>query len=317
MFRLVLVLCVSCSLLKCDGGPAAKVAGIQASSEHEADTGKYRAEWLLREDAQASWVEGKADDGIGETVTFLFDKTARIHRIAIRNGYADSKFFPLNNRVKEIAFSAEGGVETVYTLKDTALWQEIDLKDTLKGKKVTLKIVSVYRGAKWPDTALSGIKFFRKTNDSFEKLTLSEELEQRIRSQYIQASTDDFNGLYSDERDSTEHHFLQIENKGRCRLVSLTTYNGNRVDRLCTWKRSEGKLVIREAGNETGIAFKLEDKVLKTDGPIDRINGDSAMLRYEYRLIMQEKSTAPHEYHPMDYIAKEEKSARGALDSHR
>lgn len=317
MLRFILILSISIFLYKCDGGPPAKVAGVQASSEHEAETGKYRAEWLLRSGAQASWVEGKPDDGIGETVTFLFDKKAKIQRIAIWNGYFDQKFFPLNNRVKEIAFSAEGGSETVYTLKDTAVRQDIELKEPLKGKQVRLKIVSVYKGAKWPDTALSGIKFYRETRDSFEDLGLSAELGDRIRSQYLEAFTDEFNGLYLSDRDSTEHRYLQIERNNRCRLVSLVTYNGNRTDRLCTWKRSEGKLLIREARSETDVIFSLENKELKTDGPIDLVDGDSPLLSYGYRLVMQEKSTAPHEYHPMDYIAKEEKSARGALDSHR
>ncbi len=293
------------------------VTGIQASSEHEPETGKYRAEWLLREGAQASWVEGKADDGIGETVTFLFDKKAKIHRIAVWNGYSDAKFFPLNNRVKEIGFSAEGGSETVYTLKDTAGRQNIDLKDTLKGKQVSLRIVSVYKGAKWSDTALSGIKFFRQAGDSFEDFPISAELGDRLRSRYLQTFTDGFIGLYLDESNSTEHRYLNIERNGRCRLVSLLTYNGNRVDRSCTWKRNEAKLIIREARSETDIIYSLENKALKTEGPIGLVDGDSPMLCYGYRLIMQEKAMAPHEFHPMDYIANQEKSARAALDSHR
>lgn len=311
MRRLASVLLAGMIILHCgeDDGTPGVISGIIASSEHEVESGRYRADWLLGGSDAASWVEGKADDGIGETVTFLFNKKVRISRIAIRNGYGDPKYFALNNRVKEIAFAADQGTETIYTLKDTMSWQEIDLKTTLKAKQVTLKIVSVYKGSRYSDTALSGVRFFKKADNSFEEFSISTELQTRIRS----AATDEFIALYVDESNSSEHHFLDIQRNGKCRTVSLTTYNGNREDRSCTWKRSKGSLILREQAGEAETAYNLLNSELKKEtGSTDR-----TMFSPTYRVIMQEKSTSPGEYHPMDYIAKEEKSARAALESHR
>lgn len=311
MSRVLSIVLMSFLILQCGEdapkGPA-RVAGIQASSEHEAETGKYRAEFLLHKNGAASWVEGKPDDGIGESVTFLLTKKAKISRISIWNGFGDPKYYPLNNRVKEFAISADNGTETAYTLTDSPKRQEIDLKNPLKGKQITLKIVSVYKGTKWSDTALSGVRFLEKDGDTFHEFSTSPELDERVRAYYLKASTDEFIGLYSDERNTSVHYFLQIGKNGQCQIIALTTYSGTRDNDSCTWKRNGSDLIVRKNESTFEKTYNLKDNLLKIPGNSASQDGSNAMaaLTDEYRKVLSAVDAGG--YDPKGYIEEKRKS---------
>lgn len=129
----------------------------------------YSAKNLI-DNSYKSWVEGKSDDGIGESVTFEFEKPLnKLPSIGFRNGYGDLKYYYANNRVKDISVTFNDDLTVKTTLKDRYDIIFYDLYNTYEYKKpiskVTIKIDSVYKGQKYSDTCLSEI-FFKNVNSS-------------------------------------------------------------------------------------------------------------------------------------------------------
>lgn len=104
-----------------------------------------------------AWVEGAADDGIGQWIKVSFDSPMKISSIYFVNGYGKSAgAFKNNNRARDVEISTQNGSYT-RTVPDAKEEMKILLPPELAGKKTTwvkLTIKSVYPGAKWKDTAI-------------------------------------------------------------------------------------------------------------------------------------------------------------------
>ena len=120
-------------------------------------------------------------DGIGETITYYFNNDwPRVNRIGIYNGYSkNDRTWRNNSRVKEFLVRINGVPYSILELQDTwkQQWFEFptllghfpdkDVKqeysDAYKGEidywTLTLEILSVYKGDKYSDTAISAIEF--------------------------------------------------------------------------------------------------------------------------------------------------------------
>lgn len=105
------------------------------------------------------WVEGAKDSGLGEWLEVTYEKPT--DNIVILNGYVDFKKVNLykdNNRVKTFKItSVDTGepFEILIELEDVVKFQYFKLPR--KAEKVKLEVVSVYKGRKWDDTAVTGI----------------------------------------------------------------------------------------------------------------------------------------------------------------
>ena len=110
--------------------------------------------------AGSAWVEGVAGDGIGQWLHFDLDYPQLFSKVIIRNGYQRTdKAFRENGRVKELRLTWPAGQKTVL-LRDMKGSQSILLKKGgLRAPWVRLEIVSVYRGSKYRDTAISSVRF--------------------------------------------------------------------------------------------------------------------------------------------------------------
>ena len=109
------------------------------------------------------WVEGKEDDGIGETVEF--DITPQtweaIEGINLRilNGYVDPLkpyLFKQNNRVKKLLVQTDAGFSNELTFNDAVEFTKIELPKETKHVKITIK--EVYKGTKYSDTCITAFE---------------------------------------------------------------------------------------------------------------------------------------------------------------
>jgi hypothetical protein len=125
-----------------------------------------------------AWVEGVNGYGIGEKIKFTtnisynYGTILELDSIGIINGYAKSLItFNENSRVKrliirasmESAFDYEEGDKPlifVFTLKDTPKMQYLRFKTPVNATEIEFEIADVFKGSKYPDTAISEIKFF-------------------------------------------------------------------------------------------------------------------------------------------------------------
>jgi hypothetical protein len=138
-------------------------AYIRSGLLRQADFSPRRLFDGLRE---TCWVEGKADDGIGEYASFSIDRPMCM--AIVQNGYLRSpvdipekatwSYFEKNNRVKTLEIRREGGAKVA----------SLDLADTRELQRFALDlppgsyravIAAVYPGSKWRDTCLGELSF--------------------------------------------------------------------------------------------------------------------------------------------------------------
>lgn len=114
------------------------------------------------------WVEGKNDDGIGES--FEFDTTypngGLPLDIRILNGYVDPlkpHLFKENNRIKKALLETDTGIKKEVEFRDEVEFTQIILPDNVKHIKLT--ILEVYKGTKYQDTCITSVEVNRKESE--------------------------------------------------------------------------------------------------------------------------------------------------------
>lgn len=139
---------------------------VTASSVADPKEG-YPAYNLFDGAKEFGWVEGKPDDGIGESVQVDLDKELTIAGLEIYNGYQRSEeHFKKNGRVEKMSVS--NGTESVsVTFLDALGGQRVFLSKPLSGKQFTFKIESAWSGEKWKDTAISEMILLGKGQERY------------------------------------------------------------------------------------------------------------------------------------------------------
>lgn len=179
MLRLFLLALVGTAV-----GPTIPV-GIESSSTLASKEGKYAASNLFDGNPQTAWVEGVPGDGVGENVAIDLGAGAELSgatslMVEISNGYQKNDAVYENNgvptkvrvdlldgakvvRSKDLSLPvakvprvpADNGATVSCTYGAAAF---PDLPRMAGAVRIKLTILSVKRGKKWPDTALSEIK---------------------------------------------------------------------------------------------------------------------------------------------------------------
>lgn len=149
----------SCSWY-CGGG----LTDFLSSSHLKSQAGnKYLAQQAFDFDISTAWVEGVQGNGEGETIQALIN-SGRIHTINIYNGYQKNITTFLNNaRVKRLELSINNKPYAILHLEDKTGLQSFTIPEiSTSGEKPVLfrfKILEVYPGEKYQDTAISAIIF--------------------------------------------------------------------------------------------------------------------------------------------------------------
>ncbi|MFC1669205.1 hypothetical protein ACFL20_02355 [Spirochaetota bacterium] len=162
-FLSILLLSIVISSFVRAGNSFISIKKVEVTSTLNSKGNKYSPSNLFDRTAD-SWCEGVKKDGIGEVINISFEKSYTINTIYIKNGYGIKKYFPLNNRVRSLSING-----TPYKLTDDPEFQSIKLKKTLTTDKLVMKILSVFKGKKYPDTCVSEISFIDVSRISFNK----------------------------------------------------------------------------------------------------------------------------------------------------
>jgi hypothetical protein len=145
-------------------------ARADASSFLRSDWNKfeenYHPSYVLDDDPKTAWVEGRPDDGIGESIFIETSTVSRVRtlRLGIKNGYQKSeKLLEANSAPAQVTVIVlnDGGTEVTRqkaTLTRTMGVQDIDI--ALNGKPlaaVMIEIDAVHPGRVYRDTCISDI----------------------------------------------------------------------------------------------------------------------------------------------------------------
>jgi hypothetical protein len=119
----------------------------------------YRTVNLSDGRASTAWVEGQSGHGVGEWILIEFNRERVVHGLDLRNGYAKSRdIFTKNSRVRELEIRLSTGQTMHRTLKDTDEPQTVSLDGAGVARWLQLRILSVYPGSKYRDTAISELR---------------------------------------------------------------------------------------------------------------------------------------------------------------
>ncbi len=133
-----------------------------ASSELPADGSvTYWIRNTLDGDTRTAWNSHGAVDGsgVGETLTYRFSSPVNLVRIDLVNGYAKTAGLRADNgRIRGVVIATDRRTLRA-TLSDSASRQRLD-RDFGMTRKVTVRVTSIYPGARYNDLALTEITFW-------------------------------------------------------------------------------------------------------------------------------------------------------------
>lgn len=149
----------------CAGGPS----GIKSNSFLAALPEKgfdYKPENIHDFDLQTAWVEGEKDNREGVEISFDFELKAplQVTEVVIYNGYCkDLKTWKNNSRVKKMELLVDDTSVAILNLQDTYKGQGFDIGSfggkTSRPTVFRFRVLEVYTGDKYSDTAISEINF--------------------------------------------------------------------------------------------------------------------------------------------------------------
>lgn len=140
--------------------PAASLAHIRDVTATSVYSGKYSyLPALVRDgDLTTAWVEGVSGQGEGESITIWFDDACRLSGFSVSAGYhKTASLYEKNSRPKEIELAFSDGSSCRVTLEDRMAQQTVTLSAPVDTMSLTIKILSVYPGTTYTDTAISEI----------------------------------------------------------------------------------------------------------------------------------------------------------------
>lgn len=106
-----------------------------------------------------AWVEGRDDDGVGETITLDFGRERRLAGFEISNGYdKDQRVWSNNSRVRAFQITLSGGGSLNGELPDQRGMKRFEFGSPVATRSLTFAIRDVYRGARFRDTAISELR---------------------------------------------------------------------------------------------------------------------------------------------------------------
>lgn len=136
----------------------AVITAINASSTLMQENYDYSANNLIDHNNSTAWCDGIDGDGIGETLTFIFEEESPISEINILNGYCKSEdLYYKNSRIKKLTLIFDDGEEQINIEDVYNQSQRIKLTNKHQSKQMILRIDEIYAGSKYSDTCISEI----------------------------------------------------------------------------------------------------------------------------------------------------------------
>ncbi len=109
----------------------------------------------------SSWQDGVDGDGIGESITFNFDKTYKIKFLTFRlgNWYSSDDYYYRNNRPETITFDF-GEESCTVTFPDEKTEFCVELNHEVETSTMKMTINSVYKGTEYEDTCINEVTVY-------------------------------------------------------------------------------------------------------------------------------------------------------------
>jgi hypothetical protein len=121
----------------------------------------YTPDNLVDGDVRTAWVEGVHGLGTAARLTFRLPRTVDLARIRVVNGYAKSNATFLDNAAPRSVLVRSSGMKTPARWRLAHDSRPQSLRTALgMTRRVTIEIVSAYRGDRFEDLAISEIWFF-------------------------------------------------------------------------------------------------------------------------------------------------------------
>lgn len=121
----------------------------------------YSGKLTLDGDLSTCWAEGVPGLGIGESITYFFDKNYLINGVTICPGHQKSPdLYEKNARPKFIRLISSNGYKEDCIFKNFEYSQTITFTYPIIAKSIKLVIEDVIHGDKYEDTCIAEVKFF-------------------------------------------------------------------------------------------------------------------------------------------------------------
>lgn len=117
---------------------------------------RYGTDMLFDANRATAWVEADEGSGIGQSIVLQFDSERLVSGFDILNGYdKDEKTWTNNSRVRGATVALSSGESFAIELPDVRDYNRFTFSRPVKTRSLTITIDSIYKGARFVDTAIS------------------------------------------------------------------------------------------------------------------------------------------------------------------
>lgn len=143
------------------------VQNASATSVVDQEGHDNSANMVLDGKDETSWQEGVDGVGIGEQLTFQFNKECKVRYLSLKLGnWRSSDYYWKNNRPRTLEITTNNGTTAIVTFPDEQNECWVEFSEDCPASDINIIIKDVYEGtsSKWNDTCIAGIEFYGVVN---------------------------------------------------------------------------------------------------------------------------------------------------------
>lgn len=143
------------------------VQNASATSVVDQEGHDNSANMVLDGKDETSWQEGVDGVGIGEQLTFQFNKECKVRYLSLKLGnWRSSDYYWKNNRPRTLEITTNNGTTATITFPDEQNECWVEFSEDCPASDINIIIKDVYEGtsSKWNDTCIAGIEFYGVVN---------------------------------------------------------------------------------------------------------------------------------------------------------
>lgn len=143
------------------------VQNASATSVVDQEGHDNSANMVLDGKDETSWQEGVDGVGIGEQLTFQFNKECKVRYLSLKLGnWRNSDYYWKNNRPRTLEITTNNGTTATVTFPDEQKECWVEFSEDCPASDINIMIKDVYEGtsSKWNDTCIAGIEFYGVVN---------------------------------------------------------------------------------------------------------------------------------------------------------
>lgn len=143
------------------------VQNASATSVVDQEGHDNSANMVLDGKDETSWQEGVDGVGIGEQLTFQFNKECKVRYLSLKLGnWRNSDYYWKNNRPRTLEITTNNGTTATVTFPDEQKECWVEFSEDCPASDINIMIKDVYEGtsSKWNDTCIAGVEFYGVVN---------------------------------------------------------------------------------------------------------------------------------------------------------